>query len=318
MEYVAERVSGDRHSERFKDDPNVETYLMDLTLQAKMTHLDALVVRNHAAFAAFACTKQLANMKKQSLVCTVRSKLLPFPNCHHALTVRFSLNLSRVLLFTAHQPLGCKGDEACRWGKGGGHADGGREEGMLCACWSRAAASISHVVTLSLLTVPAPCSLAHFCRIGLLACQVPHVGFFATRNIEPLEELTYLRTDEGPKRTSERNCTASPGTCPNESQFFTCPLVPTFIPIFIKHANLYLKADRRASRRELHFRAQIKKRKLFGSTTGPKAIRQATECKPIKPPRSLESFPDRTANPPGPPRAYPTRSMALRGGRGME
>jgi len=68
MEYVAERISDERSTERFRDDPNVETYIMDLERQAKSTHLDALVVRNHAAFAAFACSKLLANMEKKAVL----------------------------------------------------------------------------------------------------------------------------------------------------------------------------------------------------------------------------------------------------------
>jgi len=73
--------------------------------------LDALVVRNHAAFAAFACARKFANMKKQQWA-------------------------------TSH--------------------------------WDP---------------------------------QVPQVGFVATRDIEPGEELTYLRSDNEPnKRNSWQTC----------------------------------------------------------------------------------------------------------------
>jgi hypothetical protein len=65
MEYAAERVSSSEAAERAKDDPNVETFLMDIA-KADM-HLDALVVRNHAAFASFACTRKLANMHKEKV-----------------------------------------------------------------------------------------------------------------------------------------------------------------------------------------------------------------------------------------------------------
>ena len=110
MEYVAERVTPARADERTVDDPNVETYVMNLD-KHKAVSLDALMVRNHAAFAAFACSRKLANMVKEPL---------------------------------------------------------------YTSCWDP---------------------------------SVPHVGFFAKRNIEPGEELTYLRIDAEPKRSnSHRIC----------------------------------------------------------------------------------------------------------------
>ena len=113
MEYVAERVSAERSDERGKDTPDIETYLMGMELKSskKSMLLDALVVRNHAAFAAFACARKFANMKKQQWA-------------------------------TSH--------------------------------WDP---------------------------------QVPQVGFVATRDIEPGEELTYLRSDNEPnKRNSWQTC----------------------------------------------------------------------------------------------------------------
>merc|ERR1719424_2685986 len=110
MEYVAERVSEARLIERKKDDPNVEVYIMDLPRGAKDTHLDALTVRNHAAFAAFACSTDYRNLEKRAM-------------------------------HTQH--------------------------------WDP---------------------------------KVPHVGFFATRDIEPMEELQYLRNDVAPSKKSTRNC----------------------------------------------------------------------------------------------------------------
>ena len=64
MEYVAERLTPARSAERLKDDPNIETYIMDLEKHRGNFSLDALAVRNHAAFAAFACSSRLANLKK--------------------------------------------------------------------------------------------------------------------------------------------------------------------------------------------------------------------------------------------------------------
>ena len=86
------------------------SYLMDQTRAAKGMALDALLVRNHAAFAAFTCTHKKRNMKK-------------------------------IIMYTNH--------------------------------WDN---------------------------------KVPHVGFFATRDIEPGEELLYLRTDEEPKAGGTRIC----------------------------------------------------------------------------------------------------------------
>jgi len=68
MEYVAERVSTQRSHERYKDNPNVETYIMDLHFTKSEMHLDALTVRNHAAFAAFACSPLKANLVKRSVL----------------------------------------------------------------------------------------------------------------------------------------------------------------------------------------------------------------------------------------------------------
>ena len=88
----------------------LQTFIMDLTRAARSSQLDALNVRGVAAFAAFACTKKLANLQKRPVA-------------------------------TAH------------WDK-----------------------------------------------------RIPHVGFYAMRDIEPFEELSYLRKDEEPKRSSEKNC----------------------------------------------------------------------------------------------------------------
>lgn len=112
MEYVAERISMTRGEERVKDTPDIETYLMDVqTYGGKQLELDALIVRNHAAYAAFTCSTRFRNMKKQRFV-------------------------------TSH--------------------------------WDP---------------------------------RVPQVGFVATRDIEPGEELTYFRTDEEPKiGTSHQTC----------------------------------------------------------------------------------------------------------------
>ena len=119
MEYVAERISPFRADERKRDMPDVETYIMDMDLPGArgFMHLDALGVRNHAAFASFACSKKFANIRKKALL-------------------------------TNH--------------------------------WDS---------------------------------RVPHVGFFATRDIEALEELCYLRTDEQPKSTSTRNCNCCRSGC---------------------------------------------------------------------------------------------------------
>ena len=43
--------------------------------------------------------------------------------------------------------------------------------------------------------------------------KVAHIAFFAKREIEPGEELTYLRTDEEPSRTSEFNCSCKHKDC---------------------------------------------------------------------------------------------------------
>ena len=54
--------------DRLQHNLDTEIYLMDIDKgQAKNMHLDALYVRNHAAFAAFACLKKLANMEKRKV-----------------------------------------------------------------------------------------------------------------------------------------------------------------------------------------------------------------------------------------------------------
>ena len=112
MEYVAERISPSRLEERLKDAPDIDVYVMDMEGSAKKhLKLDALVVRNHAAFAAFACSTKFRNMKK----------------------TRYA---------TSH--------------------------------WDP---------------------------------RLPQIGFYATRDIEPGEELTYLRTDGEPDlRRSHTTC----------------------------------------------------------------------------------------------------------------
>ena len=110
MEYVAERLTPARSAERLKDDPNIETYIMDLEKHRGNFSLDALAVRNHAAFAAFACSRMLANLKKRKVYSNV-------------------------------------------WDPNGAH-----------------------------------------------------VGFFSTRDIEPGEELMYLREDENPNPGTGRIC----------------------------------------------------------------------------------------------------------------
>ena len=47
----------------------------------------------------------------------------------------------------------------------------------------------------------------------LLISQIPHVGFFATKDIEPMEELCYLRTDQQVSRQSGRNCSCGLEGC---------------------------------------------------------------------------------------------------------
>ena len=95
-----------------KDAPDIDVYVMDMEGSAKKhLKLDALVVRNHAAFAAFACSTKFRNMKK----------------------TRYA---------TSH--------------------------------WDP---------------------------------RLPQIGFYATRDIEPGEELTYLRTDGEPDlRKSHTTC----------------------------------------------------------------------------------------------------------------
>ena len=70
MEYVAERLTQERSAERLKDDPNIEIYIMDLHKGGSFS-LDALAVRNHAPFAAFACSAMLANLEKRKVYTNV-------------------------------------------------------------------------------------------------------------------------------------------------------------------------------------------------------------------------------------------------------
>lgn len=65
MEYVGERLSKERDSERTTMNPDAEIYMMDIEHRGRLS-LDALEVRNHAAFAAFACRRTFANMEKRS------------------------------------------------------------------------------------------------------------------------------------------------------------------------------------------------------------------------------------------------------------
>jgi hypothetical protein len=116
--YCAERVSTQRSADRVYLNYDTEIYLMDMEKQAKNTHLDALHVRNHAPFAAFACKRSLANMVKKQV-------------------------------YTGH--------------------------------WDR---------------------------------SIPHVGFFATRDIQPGEELSYMRLDEGAAKKNEgRICACGHPEC---------------------------------------------------------------------------------------------------------
>ena len=76
---MAERVSNVRSEERLRDDPNIETYLMgvDSGPAKNAMNLDALLVRNHAAFAAFACSAQSANIAKEALFSSVWDQKVP-------------------------------------------------------------------------------------------------------------------------------------------------------------------------------------------------------------------------------------------------
>jgi len=114
MEYVGERVSTARADIRIVF-PDVETFIMGI--ENVDLSIDALEVRNHAAFAAFACKKRFANMEK-------------------------------VKLYTYH--------------------------------WDQA---------------------------------VPHVGFYATCDIQPGEELTYLRTDKPAARDGHLRCMCGNEDC---------------------------------------------------------------------------------------------------------
>ena len=118
MEYVAERVTPARADERYLDDPDINTYRMDMTGAAKNSMaLDALLVRNMAAFAAFTCTRAFRNLEKKF---------------------------------------------------------------VYSNCWDK---------------------------------RVPHVGFFATRDIDPNEELLYLRGDTEPDRSGFRICNCRSTGC---------------------------------------------------------------------------------------------------------
>lgn len=71
--YVGERTTEQRTYERLKDDPNIETYVMGI----KSLNIDALVVRNHAPFAAFACSVELANLVKRRVYAHSWDKAVP-------------------------------------------------------------------------------------------------------------------------------------------------------------------------------------------------------------------------------------------------
>jgi len=78
MEYVAERISISRDRERTQINPDFEVYVMDpFDKKQNGFALDALDVRNHAAFAAFACRKQFANMRKEKLLTTHWDPFVP-------------------------------------------------------------------------------------------------------------------------------------------------------------------------------------------------------------------------------------------------
>ena len=55
------------------------------------------------------------------------------------------------------------------------------------------------------------------------------------------------------------------------------------IPTLTKHAKLYHDDDNKASKREIHFRRQVTRRRLVNQTTGPTTIRNALKHKAIKP-----------------------------------
>ena len=69
MEYVAERVTSDEGMKRSRLDPDVETYIMEVSKGSSASRcsaqFDALYVRNVAAYAAFACSDKYANMKRE-------------------------------------------------------------------------------------------------------------------------------------------------------------------------------------------------------------------------------------------------------------
>jgi hypothetical protein len=64
MEYVAERVTPKRGTERAGFDPNIEVYIMEVQ-GCPLFQLDAYYVRNVAAYAAFTCKEEWANMERQ-------------------------------------------------------------------------------------------------------------------------------------------------------------------------------------------------------------------------------------------------------------
>ena len=63
MEYVGERIDSEVEKARTFRVPDMEVYLME-TFKETNVKIDALGVRNIAAFAAFACRTKFANMRK--------------------------------------------------------------------------------------------------------------------------------------------------------------------------------------------------------------------------------------------------------------
>eukprot|EP00908_Phaeocystis_cordata_P012826 Transcript_23821.p1 GENE.Transcript_23821~~Transcript_23821.p1 ORF type:complete len:489 (+),score=120.68 Transcript_23821:94-1467(+) len=68
MEYVGEVISQEEHLIRTGRFPDLEDYLMDIAKPS--TKIDAYLVRNIAAFAAFACRPAYANMEKKARFCS--------------------------------------------------------------------------------------------------------------------------------------------------------------------------------------------------------------------------------------------------------
>jgi hypothetical protein len=125
--------------------------------------LDALYVRNHAAYAAFACTKKLANLERRPL---------------------WTNHCAR-----RHNPDPESRRERRR-----------RRHGRTCTHVRRTARK--HGVCDTCLRVVRYPS----CVVRTGDAKVPHVGFFALRDIEPNEELAYLREGTEPTRASWRVC----------------------------------------------------------------------------------------------------------------